>query len=927
MPRIKNWSVLTLFFISGFSGLIYQILWMRQFKYLLGSSIVSVSIIVAVFMLGLLVGSWWIGKKLAENKISDELKLYGKLELIIGVFGLLLLIILPNSKSLFALVGLPSLQFNVIRLIYNVILTGFLLVIPTAAMGATLPLLVSYFSKESDAFRKVTAQFYSINALGGAVAAIFAGFFFIKTFGVNISLGFAIVLNILIGLTVLIISREKSTSESYQDIIENQPSESTIATDVKGAKFFLAAAFTTGFISIAYEVLWIRCLNYLLNSSTYTFAIVLGIFLFGISFGSILVSFLKRVVKPLILVGIIQFVLSLASVGIIYLFYEYAYSESFSNLFIISNGLESNWYENVGLNFIFSLIVFLIPAVLMGMSFPLISDLYYRAKGEVPGQAISKIYVFNTLGCILGALIPVFIFIPAFGSIKTTLYVLAVLNLLLALYFFLKTKSKYRSVLVGVLFALFTLITGILPSGEYLASLESIGEDNNADRPIFYKEGIMATVKVYNKEGKYKSMSIDGVTIASEDFKQKESIIGHLPFLTNASVKEVLVVGLASGSTIGSILKHDEVENLDVVEIVPSVIKGADFFKTVNGDVNNHPKVDIYIDDIYSFLSYSKRQYDLISSDGKFGVLNKSNTTMLSKDYYEQCYEHLAENGIFVQWISTQIPNAHLKTVLATTASVFPFSELFLLRKNLFILSSKTPVPMLSEQVLKALNNPTVAADLSESGVSSPQEMLSAYIGTNNTLGTLNTFDTPVLEYDYITERKKDIDKSRTSDFRNFEFLKEKYLESEQAISDSKNTITNNENYISFNSNRKFWESRHFFFLANHALLDGKKADALKGFSEVVSINHSANGNDIAVSAKHIGVFNLDTKRYRAAIKYFDVATKKVPGYSNAYTLKGVSYYYLNEFDSSRMNFASALELNPNDQTAQEFLTAINKKD
>ncbi len=223
-----------------------------------------------------------------------------------------------------------------------------------------------------------------------------------------------------------------------------------------------------------------------------------------------------------------------------------------------------------------------------------------------------------------------------------------------------------------------------------------------------------------------------------------------------------------------------------LLKIVPSVIKGADFFKTVNGDVNNHPKVDIYIDDIYSFLSYSKRQYDLISSDGKFGVLNKSNTTMLSKDYYEQCYEHLAENGIFVQWISTQIPNAHLKTVLATTASVFPFSELFLLRKNLFILSSKTPVPMSSEQVLKALNNPTVAADLSESGVSSPQEMLSAYIGTNNTLGTLNTFDTPFLEYDYITERKKDIDKSRTSDFRNFEFLKEKYLESEQAISDSK---------------------------------------------------------------------------------------------------------------------------------------------
>ena len=212
MPRIKNWSVLTLFFISGFSGLIYQILWMRQFKYLLGSSIVSVSIIVAVFMLGLLVGSWWIGKKLAENKISDELKLYGKLELIIGVFGLLLLIILPNSKSLFALLGQPTLSFNVVRLIYNIVLTTILLVIPTAAMGATLPLLVSYFSKQSNTFRKTTAQFYSINALGGAFAAVLTGFFFIKSLGVNNSLVIAIILNVFIGLIVLILSRSSKTN-------------------------------------------------------------------------------------------------------------------------------------------------------------------------------------------------------------------------------------------------------------------------------------------------------------------------------------------------------------------------------------------------------------------------------------------------------------------------------------------------------------------------------------------------------------------------------------------------------------------------------------------------------------------------------------------------------------------------------------------
>jgi tetratricopeptide (TPR) repeat protein len=359
---------------------------------------------------------------------------------------------------------------------------------------------------------------------------------------------------------------------------------------------------------------------------------------------------------------------------------------------------------------------------------------------------------------------------------------------------------------------------------------------------------------------------------------------------------------------------------------VPTVLRGADYFKSVNANVNHNPKVDIYIDDIYSFLSYSNKEYDLISSDGKFGVLNKSNTTMLSQDYYRQCADHLSEKGIFVQWVSTQIPNAHLKTVLSTTASVFPYSELFLLRKNLFILSSKSAMPMSASKVNAALKNSEIASDMFESEIFSPLDMLSSYIGTNKVTGKLNTFDHPVLEYDYILERSKDVEASRASDFRNFRFLRDKYLENESAIKASENTITNNPEFVSYSSNRKYWESRYHFFLANHALLDGDKAKAYEAFSKVVSIDHPANSNDIAVSAKHIGVFNLDTKRYTDAIKFFDVAIKKVPGYSNAYTLKGVSLYYLDRFDSSRVYFNTALELNPKDQTAREFLSVLDEQ-
>ena len=207
---IKKLLIILLFFFSGFSGLIYQVLWSRQFKLLLGSSIVSVSIIVAAFMFGLLLGSWWIGRNLEKKRIKNELRYYGYLEVLIGLFGLILLLVLPHTKFLFSFFGAPSVHFNYLKLIVNIILTFCLLGVPTIAMGATLPLLINYFSKSDKNFRKTTSQFYAINALGGAIASFVTGFYFIKYLGVNGSLVIAVILNLVIGsIAILITLKEK----------------------------------------------------------------------------------------------------------------------------------------------------------------------------------------------------------------------------------------------------------------------------------------------------------------------------------------------------------------------------------------------------------------------------------------------------------------------------------------------------------------------------------------------------------------------------------------------------------------------------------------------------------------------------------------------------------------------------------------------
>jgi len=923
---IKKLLIILLFFVSGFSGLIYQVLWSRQFKLLLGSNIVSVSIIIAIFMLGLLIGSWWIGKRLENKLITNELRFYGYLEILIGLFGLLLLFILPHTKFLFSIFGAPSIDFNYLKLIVDIILTFCLLGIPTIAMGATLPLLINYFSNNNNNFRRTTSQFYSINALGGAIASFIAGFYFIKHLGVNGSLVVAIILNLAIGVIAVLIALKDKTISSDEEGADTEISNKKVSN--KLTKIILITSFLTGFIAISYEVLWIRCLNYILNNSTYTFSIILFIFLTGISIGSISMSYFKKIINKELLVGILQYLLSISAVVIIYLFYSFSYSETFANWFLQNKSETALWYQNVGLNLTFSLIVFLLPAVLMGMTFPLLSDIYFQHKKVKSGVAISKVYVLNTLGSILGALIPIFVFIPLLGSIKTTLYLFAGLNIIIALYYTYTSGYSKKIILLVFFVGSFGLVLHFTKSSDILLQLESVNKEQFEASPIFYKEGIMATVKVYNKDGWAKSLSIDGVTIASESFKAKESIIGHLPFFTNNKTENILAVGLASGSTVGSILKHKEVEHIDVVEIVPSVLDAVDYFKSANADVKRNSKVEIYIDDILSHLSYSDKKYDVISSDGKFSVLNKSNTTMLSKEYYEICRDHLSENGIFIQWITTEIPNKHFNTILATAESVFPYSEMFLIRKNLFVMSSNMPIKLDYKQIVKNFNTPEVANDLFNSNLYTPDEVLSYYIGPNLGISenkTYNTLNTPIIEYDYNLERQKDIAQSKTSALRNLKTLYKKYNDNKSAIKKGNNTITQNKSHISFDSNQKFINSRISYILAHIEMANQNVKQALQHFQIVINDNHPENDNDIGVAAKTIGEKYLQQENYDKAITYFDLAINKIGGYSDAYTLRGVSYYYLNDTTSCEKNMKKSLSLNPNDVTAQKFLSALKK--
>lgn len=917
-------TVAVLFFFSGFSGLIYQVLWMRKFKLVLGSSIFSVSIVVASFMIGLLLGSWIVGKGISLNRIRNELKIYGLLEFFIGLYSLLFLSVITHAAPVYGFIYQLGEDFFFLKLFLNAVVTMAVLVLPTIAMGATLPLLVNYYSKQLVNFSSVVSLLYAINTLGGAFAALISGFYLIKILGVNNSILLATGINMAVGAWAFFLSKRAVvfTNESIPEIAPvRRNAEANVS---KSGKQMLYVSMLTGFMALSYEVLWVRELNYLLNNSTYTFSLILFIFLLGIAGGSFLYKFLFAFQNKYRLLAYLQFVLCMGALFSVFVFYRFAYSGLFRDLFIGNEVLSAGWYDNVGLNLYMALLIFLIPSLIMGVSFPLISEIYYRENKESPGAAISSVYVYNMLGSILGSLLPIFVMIPALGGVKQTLVSVLLLNLLLALFLMYWSAAKRRIAIIVTMASVFGILFPAFTKGNMLCSLEGLDEEQVTDRVSFYKEGVMATVKVYDKAGRYRSLSIDGVTIGSEMFHAKEKTIAHLPFFTDRKIGSVLVVGLASGTTAGSMLYHPGVQKMQVVEIVPTVIEVADMFKGTNNNLKNSPRVHITCDDITSYLMHTDSVFDLISSDGKFGALNRANTTMLSEDFYGLCAKRLTPQGLFIQWISTEIPGKHFKTILETTRSTFPFSELFLVKKNLFILSSKSPVQIDAGKIKKCLGDSILANELAECYFYSPEEVLSSYCGRiekGEQDVALNSFDHPGLEYDYNEELARDTKLHASSSLTNLLFLYENFQRNDSV---SFNKLMGTDSKRNYAFNKRFIESRIAYIKGHVSYSQNQLEKAYEQFSQVVALDHPDNWNDVAVSSKILAEICIGKTDYKSAVNFCNKAIDLLPDFGDVYTLRGIAKFRMNDRAGAKADLEKALLINAGDQTAVQFLGELN---
>ncbi len=421
--------VLLLYFLSGATALVYEVVWSRMLIHVFGSTALALGTVLAAFMAGMAMGSWLIGK--AADKSSNCLRLYAILEIGLALAALvshfLLSRIGPVHLVLHDAFGFSDAVFGVVRFI----LAFSLIMAPTLLMGATFPVLARFLVNLRSQVGINLSTLYATNTLGAVSGVLLTGFYLIGTFGVHIPVYMAVTANVLIGSIAWLISLRIGASPLSDPTEVSGPETSRAEQETPVSpltyRIILVGLGISGFTSFAYEIYWTRSLVFILGNSTYALTTMLSAFLSGIAIGGYFVRFVFRYMADRVVTfGFIQIFLGIFSALALPLLFYVSDPQSMNQyLLATSEHVFTLAFTSFGVSFL----VMLVPAILIGASFPLAGQIVVRDLHKT-GSQVGRIYAINTFGNVLGALLPGFILLAWLG-IQKGILAMALLNVTL----------------------------------------------------------------------------------------------------------------------------------------------------------------------------------------------------------------------------------------------------------------------------------------------------------------------------------------------------------------------------------------------------------------------------------------------------------------------------------------------------------------
>ena len=775
---VSHGVIYLLFFFSGAAALVYQVVWVRSLTLVFGGSHLAVTVVLAVFMAGLAVGGYAIGR--VVDRVGRPLGLYGLLELGIAAFALVFAWLMRIYPAVYVPLAQgrddSTLYLLAIRTLFSIVA----LAVPAILMGGTLPALSRLVSRQRG-LRSSLSWLYGLNTLGAVLGVLLASFVLLRLYSASATLYLAAATNLCIGLVSLVLEGRLPATSSVERAGTGTPPDLTAApgqghpADSFPCRLVLWGIGLSGFCALGYEVLWTRVLTIAVGASVYGFTIMLAAFLAGIALGSTAYGLLPsrgsgsaRAIAGFgvvqVLIGVTAFLVTVALGDV---------PASVIRLQGVFQGTTmSSFQVRVWGNFALAFLYMLVPAFFMGVAFPLAGEIHARSRNAV-GRAVGEVLAYNTAGAILGAWLSGFALIYLFG-IERSLQMLTLLNVgtgLVVLASLGRSRRPAAAVMIVTVAALAFLAArpgalrlwdtnalAIFRSNqpEAFATPEMMREAVENTDVLYYAEGAESIVSVIRIKGGEQSFLTNGRVEASSHLQaqQCQLTLGHLPMLLAQSPRRVLVVGLGSGMTLGATSVHPGVEQVTLAEIEPKVIGVAETFAAYNHRVLEDPKLRIVFNDGRNFLMTTREKFDVITADPIHPWFRGAGY-LYTAQYFKLVASHLNPGGVVAQWLPIyELTSEDLRSIVRTFQEHFRYTLLWLTHYDAELVGSNSPLRIDEAELGRRLAAaPAVADDLNKVMMGSATDLLSYFVmGTEGMArfgrdGILNTDDRLYLEF------------------------------------------------------------------------------------------------------------------------------------------------------------------------------------
>ena len=658
-----------LFFFSGISALILEVVWLRMFSRALGCTSYATSTVLAAFMAGLALGSFIFGK-LSDKDRCPHLLLFAGLQVLIAVSALLLPWLLGTFLPVYRLVFDATGGKHWVLVYVRAIFSFVCILLPTTCMGGTLPLLTVYLTRRVGGFGRNLSLLYAWNTFGAVIGTVASAFVLLDFQGETMTVRIAATLNLLVALGAYLLLRAGTSPEPHTPAPgpDSVPASSTPLSveQTLPERLILAAVFVSGFTALAYEVIWSRQLILFLSTSVYSFACMLAVFLLGISLGSYVLSrSLDQLKRPVLMLGTLQLAIAFCSLASMCLFPLFG--------LITTKGLLDR-----PINLLWTFILLFPMAFCFGMTFPTATRCVVTEKRV--GATLGRVYAMNTAGNILGALAAGFLLMPLVGG-GSAILLLASANLGVGIWLLLRMSAPGRRrlrrllPLLGVTVILLLACVGRNP---FLALIEMrIRRWTEGDYEIYRNvEGVEGTVTAFQVHKNATHMGSFpkkrlwhngvGMTFLGDETK----LMAHLPLMVVEDPKTMLVICFGMGSTVRSAYTYPDLR-ITSVELVSEAYDCFPYYHPDAAEVLDSDRVEPVVGDGRNYVLMTREQYDVIVIDPPPPIHSAGTVNLYTQEFFELCKTRLSQQGVMSLWLP---PGTAIEMIgiCKTFVSVFP---------------------------------------------------------------------------------------------------------------------------------------------------------------------------------------------------------------------------------------------------------------